>query len=57
MVIFYEILQNLEKNKYSFKLIGIDANIAAIDYARELSKNYPEICFKSIDILSEDFKS
>ena len=50
-------LQNLEKkNKYIFKLVGIDANIAAIDYARELSKNNPEICFKSIDILSEDFK-
>ena len=45
-----------KKNEYSFKLIGIDANIAAIDYAIELSKNYPEICFKSIDILSKDFK-
>ena len=45
-----------KKNKYSFKLIGIDANIAAINYAIELSKNYPEICFKSIDILSKDFK-
>jgi len=45
-----------KKNKYSFKLVGVDANIAAIDYARELSKNHPEICFKSIDILSEDFK-
>ena len=45
-----------KKNKYSFKLVGVDANIAAIGYARELSKNHPEICFKSIDILSEDFK-
>ena len=44
------------KNNYSFKLIGIDANPAAIDYARELSKEYSELSFKTIDILSEDFK-
>ena len=30
------------KNNYRFKLMGIDANYAAIEYARELSKNYPE---------------
>ena len=45
-----------KKNKYSFKLVGIDANIAAINYARELSKDHPEIYFKSIDVFSEDFK-
>ena len=44
------------KNNYSFKLIGIDANPAAIDYAKELSKEYSELSFKTIDILSEDFK-
>ena len=44
------------KNNYSFKLIGIDANPAAIDYARELSKEYSELSFKTMDILSEDFK-
>jgi 2-polyprenyl-3-methyl-5-hydroxy-6-metoxy-1,4-benzoquinol methylase len=44
------------KNNYSFKLIGIDANPAAIDYARELSKEYSELSFKTIDVLSEDFK-
>ena len=44
------------KNNYSFKLIGIDANPAAIDYARDLSKEYSELSFKTIDILSEDFK-
>ena len=44
------------KNNYSFNLIGIDANLAAIEYAKELSKEYSELSFKMIDILSEDFK-
>ena len=44
------------KNNYSFKLIGIDANLAATDYAKELSKEYSELSFKTMDILSEDFK-
>ncbi len=44
------------KNNYSFKLVGIDANFAAIEYARELSKDYLELSFKAIDIFSEDFK-
>ena len=44
------------KNNYSFRLIGIDANIAAIAYAKELSCEYSELSFKAIDILSEDFK-
>lgn len=43
------------KNKYKFKLIGIDANPNAIAYAQELSKNYPEISFETADIFSEDF--
>jgi hypothetical protein len=44
------------KNSYKFKLIGIDANNAAIDYAKALSKDYPELSFETIDIFSEDFK-
>ena len=44
------------KNNYSFKLIGIDANLAAIEYAKELSTEYSELSFKTIDVLSEDFK-
>jgi len=44
------------KNNYSFNLIGIDANLAAIEYAKELSKEYSELSFKTLDILSEDFK-
>jgi len=44
------------KNNYTFRLIGIDANIAAIAYAKELSCDYSELSFKAIDIFSEDFK-
>ena len=44
------------KNSYKFKLIGIDANNAAIDYAKALSKDYPELSFETIDIFSDDFK-
>ena len=44
------------KNSYKFKLIGIDANNAAIDYAKSLSKDYPELSFETIDVFSEDFK-
>jgi len=44
------------KNKYNFKLVGVDANPDAIEYARELSKDYSELSFETIDIFSEDFK-
>ena len=41
------------KKDYNFKLIGIDANLDAIDYANELSVNYPELSFRNEDIFSE----
>ena len=44
------------KFDYNFKLIGIDANPDAIAYAKELSKDYPELSFESMDIFSKDFK-
>ena len=44
------------KNNYKFKLIGVDANPTAIDYANELSVNYPELSFETQDIFSEQFK-
>jgi 2-polyprenyl-3-methyl-5-hydroxy-6-metoxy-1,4-benzoquinol methylase len=44
------------KNNYRFKLIGVDANPTAIDYANELSVNYPELSFETQDIFSEEFK-
>ena len=45
-----------KKNNYKFNLIGVDANSAAIDYANELSKKYPELSFKTQDIFSQEFK-
>ncbi|WP_439129208.1 methyltransferase domain-containing protein [Polaribacter sp.] len=45
------------KHNYKFKLIGIDANPTAIDYANELSVEYPELSFKTQDIFSENFQS
>lgn len=44
------------KEGYKFKLIGIDANKDAIDYATELSIDYPELVFENKDIFSEDFQ-
>ncbi|MFY0602368.1 MAG: methyltransferase domain-containing protein [Flavobacteriaceae bacterium] len=44
------------KNNYRFKLIGIDANPDAIAYADELSIDYPELSFETIDIFSEAFQ-
>ena len=45
------------KHQYSFRLIGIDANQDAIAYATELSSEYPNITFKSIDIFSDQFET
>ena len=44
------------KKSYNFKLVGIDANQDAIDYANELSVNYPELSFRNEDIFSEEFQ-
>ena len=43
-------------NNFNFKLIGIDANPDAIQYAEELSLEYPEVSFKNVDIFSEEFQ-
>ncbi|QTE21389.1 methyltransferase domain-containing protein [Polaribacter cellanae] len=45
------------KHSYKFKLIGVDANPTAIEYANELSVNYPELSFETQDIFSDDFKN
>lgn len=45
------------KADYKFQLLGIDANQDAIDYATELSVDYPELSFNKMDIFSEDFKN
>lgn len=44
------------KQGYHFKLLGIDANADAITYAKELSEDYPEVSFISMDIFSQEFK-
>lgn len=46
-----------KKEGYTFKLVGVDANKDAVDYARELSKDYPEISFVACDIFSDAFES
>lgn len=45
------------KKGYLLNLIGIDANQDAIDYANELSVNYPELSFMNIDIFSKEFQT
>ena len=45
------------KNDRKFKLIGIDANLDTIRYARELSAVYPNITYLSEDIFSPDFEN
>lgn len=44
------------KEGYKFLLTGIDANQDAIDYATELSTDYPELVFENKDIFSNDFQ-
>jgi len=45
------------EKRLQFQLIGIDANKDAIAYANELSLNYPEISYESIDIFSSGFRN
>jgi 2-polyprenyl-3-methyl-5-hydroxy-6-metoxy-1,4-benzoquinol methylase len=45
------------RNGYSFKVIGVDANEDAVNYARELSMDYPEISFVHCNIHSHEFQS
>jgi 2-polyprenyl-3-methyl-5-hydroxy-6-metoxy-1,4-benzoquinol methylase len=44
------------KRKLNLKLIGIDANMHIIDYARKNVNQYPEIYFESTNIFSKEFK-
>lgn len=43
------------KNKYVFKLTGIDANEFTVNYARKLSASYPEISYLKMDVLAAEF--
>ncbi|WP_166923187.1 methyltransferase domain-containing protein [Flavobacterium poyangense] len=43
------------KNNIDFKLTGIDANTFTIDYAKILSRTYPNIEYECVNILNEEF--
>lgn len=42
---------------YKFQLTGIDANLDAINYAKELSVDYPNMSYRCLDIFSEEFNN
>ena len=43
------------QNNLHFELIGVDANEFTINYARQLSKNYPNITYQCEDIFNKVF--
>ena len=43
------------KNNLKFKLIGIDANLFTVNYARTLSNEYQNIEYLCLDIFSDEF--
>ena len=45
------------KSGFKFQLLGLDANQATIDYANQLSANYPEITYLKEDVLSKEFQT
>lgn len=45
-----------QKEGYNLRLLGIDANKNAVDYATQLSTDFDNIAFKHIDIFSAEFK-
>ena len=46
-----------KKKNLNFKLVGIDANPFTINYARELSVDFPNMEYRCMDIFSEDFNT
>jgi 2-polyprenyl-3-methyl-5-hydroxy-6-metoxy-1,4-benzoquinol methylase len=44
------------KNNLKFQLTGIDANAYTVTHARKLSKNYPNINFRRVDVFENTFK-
>ena len=46
-----------KKERLDFRLVGIDANKFTVDYARQLSTEYPNISYRCLDIFSEEFRS
>jgi 2-polyprenyl-3-methyl-5-hydroxy-6-metoxy-1,4-benzoquinol methylase len=54
--ILREVSKYGKQNGYQFKLIGIDANRHTVIYAEELSKNYRNIEYRTLDVFSKDFE-
>ena len=52
-----EVAEFGHKNGYKFELLGLDANQTTIDYAIQLSANFPEITYRKEDVLSKEFES
>lgn len=46
-----------ERNHYNFELTGIDANSHAIEMAKCLTRDQPNIQFKTLNIFDNDFKN
>jgi 2-polyprenyl-3-methyl-5-hydroxy-6-metoxy-1,4-benzoquinol methylase len=44
------------KNSLNFKLTGVDANEFTINYARELSADYPEISYMTMNVFDAAFQ-
>ena len=44
-------------NGYKIELLGLDANQTTIDYAIQLSADYPEITYRKEDVLSKEFET
>ncbi len=42
---------------FNLELTGVDANVNAIDFAKERSKDFPEIQYKQLNIFSNEFKA
>lgn len=43
------------KNNFIFKLTGIDANEYTVEYAKKLSVDYPEISYRKMDVMNDEF--
>ena len=52
-----EVAEFGKKNGYKIELLGLDANQTTIDYAIQLSADYPEITYRKEDVLSKEFET
>ncbi len=52
-----KIAQFGKRSGYDLELIGIDANEHAIHHCEKLSEDFPNICYKHMDVFSEEFQA